>query len=77
MANEQYPDRYHDELRDDPEYDNLTPTQEAEEEIEDMIRMHAIAYAVAWQFRQNFITLREYMEILDAAEDEFEKAPMV
>lgn len=33
MTNEQYPDRYHDELRDDPEYDNLTPTQEAEDFI--------------------------------------------
>ncbi len=74
MSNEHIPDEYFSELQDRDNYDEneLADYDEAMEQANDLMRISAIAYTSAWMFANDHITLREYMDILDDAEEQFD-----
>jgi len=74
MSNEHIPDEYFSELqdRDDYDEDELADYDEAMEQTNDLMRISAIAFSSAWLFLNDHITLREYMNIRDDAEAQFD-----
>jgi hypothetical protein len=72
MANNRHiPDEYFSELQDRDDYDNVS-YEEAMEQGNDLMRVSAVAFACAWMFANDHVTLREYMDILDDAEEQFD-----
>jgi hypothetical protein len=72
MSNEHIPDEYFSELQDRDDYDNVADYKEAMEQANDLMRVSAIAFSSAWMFANDHVTLREYMDILDDAEEQFD-----
>jgi len=71
--NEHVPDEYFSELQDRDDYtDDVADYDEAMEQANDLMRISSVAYTSAWLFANDHITLREYMDILDDAEEQFE-----
>lgn len=74
MTNRDIPDEYFSELQDRDDYDNVADYEEAMEQANDLMRVSAVAFACAWMFANDHITLREYMDILDDAEAQFDSS---
>jgi hypothetical protein len=74
MTNRDIPDEYFSELqnRDDYDEDELADYDEAMEQSNNLVRVSSIAFACAWLFANDHVTLREYMDILDDAEAQFD-----
>ena len=70
--NEHVPDEYFSELQNRDDYDNVADYEEAMEQANDLMRVSAVAFACAWMFANDHVTLREYMKILDDAEEQFD-----
>lgn len=70
--NEHVPDEYFSELQNRDDYDNVADYEEAMEQSNDLMRVSAVAFACAWMFANDHVTLREYMDILDDAEEQFD-----
>jgi len=70
--NEHVPDEYFSELQNRDDYDNVAGYEEAMEQNNDLMRVSAVAFACAWMFANDHVTLREYMDILDDAEEQFD-----
>jgi hypothetical protein len=72
MNNRDIPDEYFSELQNRDDYDNVADYEEAMEQANDLMRVSAVAFACAWMFANDHVTLREYMDILDDAEAQFD-----
>jgi len=70
--NEHVPDEYFSELQNRDDYDNVADYEEAMEQANDLMRVSAVAFTCAWMFANDHVTLREYMDILDDAEAQFD-----
>lgn len=70
--NEHVPDEYFSELQNRDDYDNVADYEEAMEQANDLMRVSAVSFACAWMFANDHVTLREYMDILDDAEAQFD-----
>jgi hypothetical protein len=72
MNNNDIPDEYFSELQDRDDYDNVADYDEAMQQANDLMRVSAVAFSTAWMFANDHITLREYMDILEDAEEQFD-----
>jgi len=74
MSNNRHiPDEYFSELQDRDGYtDDMADYEEAIEQANDLMRVSAVSFACAWMFANDHVTLREYMDILDDAEEQFD-----
>lgn len=70
--NEHVPDEYFSELQNRDDYDNVADYEEAMEQANDLMHVSAVSFACAWMFANDHVTLREYMDILDDAEAQFD-----
>jgi hypothetical protein len=72
MTNNDIPDEYFSELQDCDDYDDVADYDEAMKQANDLMRVSAVAFSAAWMFANDHVTLREYMDILDDAEEQFD-----
>lgn len=72
MTNNDIPDEYFSELQERADYDGVADYDEAMEQANDLMRVSAVAFSCAWMFANDHVTLREYMDILDDAEEQFD-----
>ena len=72
MINNDIPDEYFSDLQDRADYDDVADYDEAMQQANDLMRVSAVAFACAWMFANDHVTLREYMDILDDAEAQFD-----
>lgn len=71
LMNDEYPDKYYSELNED-ERNDIVGREEGMRESNEMLRITSVIYAASWLFANDHITMKEYMDIIDDAEEQFD-----